>query len=313
MAAYTNHTTTIRWGKNMASATAAADEPPLVALAVLRRGRRKAPPDLQWRMLAPYPSETSSIVVSVVKEDASLHPWAGTGHKRKYALNGLQGVHLWLQAGAVYHFDAGSVPKSHPFHFTLDAMGGKKSRPGSALSPAVMSATFPVPSLAYRPSDANEAAHHFYQCAVHPFMGGPVTVFLPGTSVAFIDEAQQRVVLREDATGDFLLVNSSGDNKGAESQRFLTLMGVMEECGVVLADRPSYLLGRTINGDKPDVFIYTLSDTSDASTEDDSPSVLVRHDSKLYCEHVHSLSHLRSWVSERTYDSEEPLCPSCSA
>ena len=115
-----------------------------------------------------------SIIVRVAEKKPD-HPFYGQGSKFGYTINGHSGATLKLRRGATYNFDIDT--KDHPFYFTTDSTGGTEF-PGS-----IMGDTLPVEvgkmtiSIDNRfPSSSQQI---YYQCGVHPKMGGHVTIIEP--------------------------------------------------------------------------------------------------------------------------------------
>ena len=99
------------------------------------------------------------------------HPFYNQGSKFGYIIEGVQGATLKLKRGRAYTFEIDTV--GHPFYLTTDDTGGqgfpgslmRKGGPGAIPTDKGMM-TFKIP--------LNFPDRTFYQCGVHPKMGGHI-------------------------------------------------------------------------------------------------------------------------------------------
>ncbi len=109
----------------------------------------------------------------IVKDKTPNHPFFNQGSKFGYVIDGVGGPTLNLERGKTYTFTINA--KGHPFYLTTDDTGGR-GFPGSLMGKGGPGAkptdqgviTYTVPS------DFPDNA--FYQCGVHPKMGGYITI-----------------------------------------------------------------------------------------------------------------------------------------
>nr|QBK91165.1 MAG: beta-sandwich protein [Pithovirus LCPAC202] len=117
-------------------------------------------------------------VIVKVSEKSPSHPFYGQGSKMGYTINGHSGPTLNLKRGITVTFDIDT--RGHPFYFTTNSTGGK-GFPGSIMgniSPVeVGKMTITIDSRF--PSNLQI----YYQCGVHPKMGGYVIIKEPKPNV----------------------------------------------------------------------------------------------------------------------------------
>lgn len=96
------------------------------------------------------------------------HPFYGQGSELGYEINGVSGAPLYLKKGKTYtfHIDAAG----HPFYFTTSDTGGTGQPTGNLNGSPVMRGT-----LIFHVGN-NLPSRFYYQCMLHPKMGGYVYI-----------------------------------------------------------------------------------------------------------------------------------------
>lgn len=118
-----------------------------------------------------------SIIVKV-SEKLSSHPFYGQGSKMGYTINGHSGPTLNLKRGTTVIFDIDT--KDHPFYFTTDSTGGK-GFPGSIMGKTLAVEVGKMTITVDGRFPSNQQI--YYQCGVHPKMGGYVMITEPKINV----------------------------------------------------------------------------------------------------------------------------------
>ena len=280
---------------------------PPTRLAVFWR-REKAPRDLLFTQLAQKPDAEGALTIGVEREDASAHPWAGSGSSKKYTLDGIQGVNLWLEAGRQYWYEATRVPGEHPFHFTRSPLGGKDQPDRDRLS-RYISKDNAFPPLSYTPSGASALSRHFFQCTKHPLMGGKVTVYLPRTSLMFVDvgpDGTESAVLRSMDTNDIIVADD------AEATTYETLSEALDAMGISISTKAAWKIkapahmatavSASASAELEDyLFVAPLVQASSSGGNgtknlDDTSPVVIMHGGTLAREQVYTMGSLREWM-----------------
>lgn len=107
--------------------------------------------------------------VTVVQKTRN-HPFFGQGSPFGFAINGSEGMKLSLIRGQTYTFNVNAP--GHGFYFTTSDTGGQGA-PGSLLASNQQPVDQGQLVFTVRPDLPN---NFFYQCDIHPKMGGPVEI-----------------------------------------------------------------------------------------------------------------------------------------
>ena len=149
-------------------------------------------------ILAPKPQETAELItanaecrvpapdaaapppgaldfaVSLVTKTAA-HPYFGQGFSVGYALNGVQGMELFLVRGTTYTFGVNTA--GHPFIFTSSPSGGFANS-ASVITDGVANSGATSGTISFTPN-AGHPDLMYYNCNVHEFMGYVINISDP--------------------------------------------------------------------------------------------------------------------------------------
>ncbi len=120
----------------------------------------------------------SLIVVRVEDKREGEHPWTGQGSRRGYTINGRQGAPLRIAPGNEYMFDIDTP--GHPFYMTSDDTGGLGAEGGGEKTYGFEPTEKGIISF-MTSSSLGWPDRLFYQCRIHPKMGGEVHVLYDNT------------------------------------------------------------------------------------------------------------------------------------
>ncbi len=127
-----------------------------------------------------------SVKVALKKSD---HPWYNQGSGLAYTFNDREGETLRLVKGETYTFDIDTP--GHPFYFTTDSTGGQGDL-GSLMGPGETATDKGVLVFKVR----NDLPSKFYfQCQIHPKMGGKVTLIDKTNSINVNFDEERRAKL----------------------------------------------------------------------------------------------------------------------
>lgn len=109
-----------------------------------------------------------------VAEKTKDHPFHGKGSKFGYTVNGKSGGAITLTRGTTYTFDISA--NGHPFYFTTSDTGAV-GFPGSVMGDVI---PIEVGKMVIKVDDRFPKGQQiYYQCGVHPKMGGFVAIEEP--------------------------------------------------------------------------------------------------------------------------------------
>lgn len=115
----------------------------------------------------------------VIQPKSTAHPNFGQGHPDAFVVDGIEANTLTLMRGVTYTFQMDNVSSIHPFYITTSNVGG-----GGGAFDAGVDGNFATGNnvLTFTP-DADTPDELFYQCGVHAFMGGRISIVGTGTNM----------------------------------------------------------------------------------------------------------------------------------
>ena len=130
--------------------------------------------------LPPPPPGGADFTVTVVTKN-NTHPYFGVGWSQGFAINGVQGLELFLLRGTTYTF---SISGGHPFAFTTSPVGGPANIASSYPNGNGITGT-PTGSgpVTFTPN-ASHPSLIYYNCNAHENMGWKIHISDPTTLVA---------------------------------------------------------------------------------------------------------------------------------
>ena len=129
--------------------------------------------------------ETITFHVTVGKKTKD-HPFWNSGFSFGYIIDGKMGKKLELTRGKTYKFIINSI--GHPFYLTTDSTGGS-GFPGSLMNIGGSKAIPTDKGIIIYSVHPNFPSNAFYQCGIHPKMGGFIEVKGPifPTKIPYIE------------------------------------------------------------------------------------------------------------------------------
>lgn len=252
----------------------------------------------------------NSVGVAVEKKTRK-HPWKGKGFPAGYALGNLkgqgavrQGVHLVLRRRGRYAFDLARVPSLHPFYISIEDKGGPDGSWNWPEAASLRIVTKPAYGrlIKYRvppaaPSDL------WYACAVHEWMGGPVSILArDGLIVAHLEDSNA-FAMRDEQSGAFY----ASDNEELQFDTLDALLAAHNvKPGVAIAK-----LGTSIGASHEGITVHTLSDADQKDDVSDATPVRLMRNGTPLCWHVSTHAQLMQWLEEDMPVHGELACPKC--
>ena len=113
--------------------------------------------------------DASDVIRIGVAEKTRAHPLFGRGSPMGYVVNGREGATIRMKRGQTHRFSVDAI--GHPFYFTRDPIGGRATDENLTLEAIdAVRTTFEFEAIGALP------ASFYYQCHVHPSMGGRVQI-----------------------------------------------------------------------------------------------------------------------------------------